>query len=133
MGAGAARLAENAEYRERRQERARTEADGQSFAALLEGSDTKLYGTSANGGANLLGSVFRVDRDGGNFTILHSFVGADGSQPSAALVVGSDGKLYGTTTLGGASDLGTVFRIDSLDDAYGKPLYRGARRLPQTN
>jgi uncharacterized repeat protein (TIGR03803 family) len=35
-----------------------------------------------------------------------------GANPRAALVVGIDGALYGTTTQGGASDAGTVFRID---------------------
>src|SRR5262245_54891289 len=41
-GAETARLAENAEYRERRQERAHTEVEGQSFAAVAERLD-ELY------------------------------------------------------------------------------------------
>jgi len=44
--------------------------------------------------------------------VLHSFSGApDGAVPYAALVRDKRGNLYGTTTLGGASDLGTVFRV----------------------
>ncbi len=39
-------------------------------------------------------------------TTLHSFNGADGAEPRSALVQGTDGNFYGTTT-----DLGTVFRI----------------------
>jgi predicted metal-dependent phosphoesterase TrpH/glycosyltransferase involved in cell wall biosynthesis len=39
VGAESARLAENADYRERRQQRARSDADGQSFAAVAERLD----------------------------------------------------------------------------------------------
>lgn len=46
-------------------------------------------------------------------TTLHSFNGADGKSPEAALVQGSDGNFYGTTPLGGAHAKGTVFKIDS--------------------
>ena len=46
-------------------------------------------------------------------TTLHSFNGADGTSPEAALVQGSDGNFYGTTPLGGAHSKGTVFKIDS--------------------
>ena len=47
------------------------------------------------------------------FTNLHSFDGADGAQPGAALVQGADGNFYGTTTDGGSDSGygGTVFKI----------------------
>jgi uncharacterized repeat protein (TIGR03803 family) len=46
------------------------------------------------------------------FTSLHSFTGADdGANPYAGLVEGSDGALYGTTSSGGAYNLGTLFKI----------------------
>jgi uncharacterized repeat protein (TIGR03803 family) len=35
----------------------------------------------------------------------------DGANPHAALVQGSDGSSYGTTSSGGARNLGTVFRL----------------------
>lgn len=46
-------------------------------------------------------------------TTLHSFNGADGRSPEAALVQGIDGHFYGTTPLGGAHAKGTVFKIDA--------------------
>ncbi len=46
-------------------------------------------------------------------TTLHSFNGADGNSPEAALVQGGDGNFYGTTPLGGAHAKGTVFKIDA--------------------
>jgi len=50
---------------------------------------------------------------GQTLTILHAFSGIDGSGPISGLVQGSDGNFYGTASLGGASNTGTVFRISS--------------------
>jgi uncharacterized repeat protein (TIGR03803 family) len=47
------------------------------------------------------------------FTSLHSFSGADGSNPYAGLVQGTGGKLFGTTSSGGAHSGGTVFTIST--------------------
>ena len=46
------------------------------------------------------------------FTLLHSFNGSDGFGPMASVVQGADGALYGTTSQGGSTSLGTVFRLD---------------------
>jgi hypothetical protein len=52
--------------------------------------------------------VFRID-DTGTFS-LYSFQYSDGAYPRAALIVGSDGALYGTTPSGGSAGGGLVFR-----------------------
>ncbi|HZR56826.1 MAG TPA: choice-of-anchor tandem repeat GloVer-containing protein [Terriglobales bacterium] len=74
---------------------------------------TTIYGTTINGGAFGYGTVFKLTATGKE-TILHSFNSAfptlDGSYPYAGLV-SYKGLLYGTTTLGGASNLGTVFSV----------------------
>src|SRR6266581_3357640 len=46
------------------------------------------------------------------FTVLHSFTGSDGTFPYAGLVLSSN-TLYGTTALGGGSDGGTVFAVNT--------------------
>jgi uncharacterized repeat protein (TIGR03803 family) len=81
-------------------------------AGLVQGSDGNLYGTTSAGGTNDAGTVFRISASGTE-TTLYSFVGYpyDGYEPLAGLVQGSDGNLYGTTSAGGTSDQGTVFRI----------------------
>jgi uncharacterized repeat protein (TIGR03803 family) len=81
--------------------------------ALLEGGDGKLYGTTRSGGTANLGTVFHMDKDGGNYTILHHFAGgvSDGRNPDAGLVLGRDGLLYSSTVRGGAYDSGTLYRI----------------------
>ena len=70
-----------------------------------------LFGTASYGGASNLGVVFRLSGNGAE-TALHSFAGgADGAVPNGAMVEGKDGALYGTTTAGGTSGQGTVFRL----------------------
>ncbi len=88
------------------------------LAAVVEGTDGNYYGTTYQGGANGSGTVFKMSA-AGKLTSLYSFCSkancADGALPRAALVEGSDGNLYGTTTAGGANcqpnGCGTVFKI----------------------
>lgn len=84
-------------------------------AALIQGSDGNLYGTTSSGGGLGLGTLFKITT-GGTFTSLVSFTGTSGaalgSAPQTALVQASDGNLYGTTTTGGAGGgFGTVFKV----------------------
>jgi uncharacterized repeat protein (TIGR03803 family) len=47
-------------------------------------------------------------------TVLYNFTGgADGAYPWAGLIRDKDGNLYGTTTAGGPSNAGTVFKLDT--------------------
>lgn len=82
------------------------------YARLAQGRDGNFYGTTSSGGSRARGTVFKIT-PAGVFTTLQSFTqnGADGSLPNVGLVAGSDGNLYGTTTSGGASYQGTVFKI----------------------
>jgi uncharacterized repeat protein (TIGR03803 family) len=91
-------------------------ADGHyPHAGLIQASDGNFYGTTFNGGAFGSGfgngTIFRIAPNGA-FATLASFDGFnDGLNPSAALVEGPDGALYGTTTAGGWGGQGTVFRL----------------------
>jgi uncharacterized repeat protein (TIGR03803 family) len=84
---------------------------------LIQATDGNLYGTTQDGGASGRGSVFRIT-PGGKLATLYSFCAqsgcADGETPAAALVQATDGNLYGTTELGGANALGTVFKITTV-------------------
>jgi len=91
----------------------------QSFAAgqgngpwgglLVRGST--LYGTTYGGGDLGKGSIFTINTDGTGFTNLYSFSGAtDGGQPKAGLVANGD-SLCGTTSQGGNSGTGTIFKL----------------------
>jgi uncharacterized repeat protein (TIGR03803 family) len=82
------------------------------YADVIQGSDGNFYGTTYNGGAGSLGTVFKLTPSGTE-TVLHSFAGGsiDGANPEAGLTQGSDGNFYGATYLGGAGGLGTVFKL----------------------
>ncbi len=82
-------------------------------AGLVQDSDSKLYGTATAGGEHGVGSVFKLDPDGGNFIVLHSFNTTDGSGPYASLILAADGFLYGTCQDGGNSSAGVIFKIDT--------------------
>ena len=89
-------------------------ADGATpDAGLVVDAAGTLYGTTVAGGASNLGTVFKVDKTGKE-TVLYSFLGgADGATPYAGLILDGAGNLYGTTEVGGASNSGTVFKLDN--------------------
>ncbi|MBM2813623.1 MAG: autotransporter-associated beta strand repeat-containing protein [Ignavibacteria bacterium] len=72
------------------------------------------YGMTQNGGTDNVGIIFKINPDGSSFTILHHFTGSatDGSSPSGSLII-VGGVLYGMTDLGGASNRGTIFSINT--------------------
>lgn len=78
-------------------------------AGLVQAIDGNFYGTSVAGGANDVGTVFKITPTG-TLTILHSFNSSDGANPHGALFQALDGNLYGTTQNGGLGG-GTVFKI----------------------
>src|SRR5579859_5074022 len=84
----------------------------QPYANVIQGSDGNFYGTTASGGTSGKGTVFKVTPAGVE-TVLYSFTGGttDGVSPRAALIQGSDGNFYGTTSGGGTSNTGTVFKV----------------------
>jgi uncharacterized repeat protein (TIGR03803 family) len=88
-----------------------TNAPAEPYAGVIEASDGYLYGTTERGGTNGLGTVFRLGKEGGSFSILKSFGGGDGAYPEAELMEASDGRLYGATTGGGLGDQGVLFSI----------------------
>ncbi len=88
-------------------------SDGWSPEGLVVGADGALYGTTYLGGTNYAGTVFQINLDGSGYTVLCSFGSTDGDGlgPFAALVLGSDGAFYGTTSTGGELNYGTVFKL----------------------
>ena len=89
-------------------------------APLVQAADGNLYGTTFAGGFNSSGVVFRMS-PGGSVTTVYNFCSqancADGSSPQSGLIVGTDGRFYGTTRYGGtvssncSGGCGTLFKL----------------------
>ncbi len=102
--------------------------DGNQPLSLYLAPDNVLYGVTFGGGTNAVpgGTIFRINRDGSGYVVLHSFdattTGNSNSvvNPSSlipqygglSLALGRDGLLYGTTWMGGANNQGTVFKLN---------------------
>jgi uncharacterized repeat protein (TIGR03803 family) len=87
------------------------------IGGLIADSSGALYGTTGEGGALGMGTVFKLTPPtiaGGTWTehVLYSFTGgSDGGNPQAGVVLDASGTLYGTTYQGGECGLGTVFAV----------------------
>ncbi len=106
-------------------------AEGGNPSGLIQGADGSFYAACAAGGVKYAGNgvVIQVTpptTPGGIWTIntLHYFSdtvlgkNTDGASPTAALVQGRDGYLYGVTTAGGANGFGTVFQLSTNGSSY---------------
>lgn len=72
--------------------------DGANPAGQLVISENVIYGTTAQGGVSNLGTIFRMNLDGSDFTVLKEFTGGqDDMRPWGGCVL-EGGKLYGVTT-----------------------------------
>jgi uncharacterized repeat protein (TIGR03803 family) len=97
-----------------------TNRDGAFPYARLLLSGNVLYGTTSSGGTGGAGTVFAVNLDNTNFTVLHSFAAlnfltltnTDGTSPYDGLVLSSN-MLYGTASRGGNANFGTVFAVNT--------------------
>ncbi len=84
------------------------------YAGVTLGPGNLLYGTTYTGGGQGSGTIFRIDRDGSDYTVLHDFGGSkDGHAPLSRLLVASDGALYGTTETNG-----TVYKVNADGSGY---------------
>jgi uncharacterized repeat protein (TIGR03803 family) len=98
-------------------------------AGLVIDREGNLYGSTHAGGDSEncpqnpgCGTIFKLTpswsgSEGWQEEVLHSFDSTDGWRPTAALTLGDDGNLYGTTYYGGTSayctgGCGTAFKID---------------------
>lgn len=87
------------------------------WGALVSDQSGSFLGTTNKGGANGIGTIFKVNATSGALTTLLEFTGAGpqancGANPGyGALLRHTDGNYYGTTIAGGPGGAGTVFRI----------------------
>jgi uncharacterized repeat protein (TIGR03803 family) len=77
------------------------------------------YGTTAEGGKDGKGVIYKINPDGSEFSILYSFVKSTGHNPHCRLTLGSDGHtVFGTSKTGGSDGVGVVFAFDLSSSQY---------------
>lgn len=98
------------------------------FGQLLLASDGFLYGTTRYGGdpncPSGCGTIYRISTSG-EFTQLHVMSFLEGTTLQGGLIEGTDGRLYGTATLGGqvechggtGAGCGTVYAFSRADSS----------------
>jgi uncharacterized repeat protein (TIGR03803 family) len=81
-----------------------------------------LYGISMYGGTDDFGAIFKIKSDGSEYSKIYDFTGiVNGRIPLSSLI--TDGPfLYGTTSYGGTSDLGTIFKVMTDGSSFVKLL-----------
>ena len=88
--------------------------EGYAPLGSLALSGTTLYGMTSRGGAKSFGTIFKMDTNGDNCTILHSFpdrnVTIDGYTPYGSLIVWGN-TLFGMASNGGGTRDGVLFQI----------------------
>ena len=79
-------------------------------AGLIQASDGNFYGTAAAGGAHGYGTIYRMTTNGA-VSLIYTFAnGSLGGIPFGALVQGTNGYLYATTSSGGNNGDGVILR-----------------------
>jgi uncharacterized repeat protein (TIGR03803 family) len=86
---------------------------------LVMANNGNLYGTTATGGINDDGVLFEFNLTNGVYTKIIDFdQTTSGGNPFGTLVNAPNGKLYGTTRLGGINGDGVIFEFDPTAGVY---------------
>lgn len=98
---------------------------------LVQATNGKLYGISRKGQKPTIesnsivnpGVIFEIDASTGEYKEVYQFPNGQtelGIHPFGNLLAASNGKLYGTTRMGGTNSSGVIFEYDPLSDTYTK-------------
>lgn len=98
---------------------------GPQLGDLVFDAAGNIYGTTSSGGAFGQGVVFKLTPSGGSWTesVLYSFAGGnDGAVPYSGVILDAAGNLYGTTTMGGANSMGTVYELTRSQSGWSETI-----------
>ncbi len=96
------------------------------YAGLVADAAGDLFGTTQQGGAYGLGSVFEIVRTASGYAAspvtLISFDHQNGAWPESDLVIDPAGDLFGTTLRGAAGNGGVVFEVAKTASGYASAI-----------
>ncbi len=91
--------------------------------SLIQATNGKIYGVTYAGGSNDDGVLFEYDAATNTYLKKLDFDSViSGQHPYEALLQATNGKLYGMTSLGGASNNGVLFEYNPATSTYTKKL-----------
>ncbi len=88
------------------------------YRSFIQAANGLLYGMTSQGGTNNKGVLFSFNIATNAQTILVNFSGTNGADPRGSLMQASDGKLYGTTRIGGLNNKGLIFSYDIITNTF---------------
>jgi len=94
------------------------------FVSTILFAQGHFWGVTEEGGSSGIGVVYKTNADGTGYSVVKDFeVQYPGAVPFYTQLVEADnGKLYGVTSMGGASDMGVLFEFDPLTSIYTKKI-----------
>jgi uncharacterized repeat protein (TIGR03803 family) len=92
------------------------------LTTLTNAQTIELWGMTSEGGEYNLGTIFKTDENGNNFTVKYSFSDEIGELPLGKFCQAANGKLYGLTTSGGSNDWGVLFEYNPITSTYIKKI-----------
>ncbi len=97
-------------------------SEGQSptYNTFAVAPNGKLYGTTYNGGTSGVGVLYEYDIVTNNYVKKFDFGGTNGNYPNGSMIVATNGKLYGITGNGGATNNGVLYEFDPFTGVYTK-------------
>ncbi len=94
------------------------------YGSLLINNNV-LYGMTSSETAGSIkgyGTIFKIDMNGTNYTVLHKFTGGkDGGNAHGSLIINGN-VLYGMTPIGGGSGSGNIFKINTDGSGFANLL-----------
>ena len=89
--------------------------DGYAPLTDLVLNGNTLYGTTASGGTNGGGTIFKINTDGSGYGIIRSLTNSPSPEGGMVLI---GNTLYGTTFTGGSADNGSIFKMNTDGSGY---------------
>jgi len=89
--------------------------DGYAPLTDLTPFGNTLYGSTASGGTNANGTLFKINTDGTGYATIFSFTNG-APEEGGMVLIGS--TLYGTTYTGGSADNGTIFKVNTKGGGF---------------
>ncbi|MBS1743254.1 MAG: T9SS type A sorting domain-containing protein [Bacteroidetes bacterium] len=90
--------------------------------ALTMGNNSKLYGFTFQGGVVNLGVIYEYDYISNSYTKKIDLQSINGNLPNGEMINAANGKMYGTTQVGGTNNVGVIFEYDYTANLYLKKI-----------